>query len=135
MAKEAVLKESPAELEQYYREMLFIRHFEEKCNFSYRQGKSGGYLHVYIGMEALAIGWMHSIRKGEDYVITAYRDHGHALARGMDPGACMAEMFGKATGCAGSAIVTSASNTSTIRPTALTVSCRFDSMEPNSLTG
>ncbi len=81
MPKQAVKQhtESPAELEQYYREMLFIRHFEEKCNVAYRQGKAGGYMHVYIGMEALAVGWLNAIKKGHDYVITAYRDHAHAL--------------------------------------------------------
>ena len=103
MAKSAVKQhtESPAELEQYYREMLFIRHFEEKCNVVYRQGKAGGYMHVYIGMEALAVGWMNSIRKGEDYVITAYRDHAHALLLGTDPVAVMAEIMGRKAGTAG----------------------------------
>jgi pyruvate dehydrogenase E1 component alpha subunit len=94
-------KESAGELEQWYREMLFIRHFEEKCNFAYRQGKIGGYMHTYIGMEALAIGWLHAIRKRHDYVITAYRDHAHALLLGTDPVAVMAELMGRATGTAG----------------------------------
>lgn len=103
MAKQAEKKvtESPAELEQYYREMLFIRHFEEKCNVAYRQGKAGGYMHVYIGMEALATGWLNSIRKGYDYVITAYRDHAHALLLGTDPVAVMAEIMGRKAGTAG----------------------------------
>ena len=103
MPKPAVKQhtESPAELEQYYREMLFIRHFEEKCNVVYRQGKAGGYMHVYIGMEALAVGWMNSIRKGEDYVITAYRDHAHALLLGTDPVKVMAEIMGRKAGTAG----------------------------------
>lgn len=92
---------SPAELEQYYREMLYIRHFEEKCNAAYRQGKIGGYMHTYIGMEALAVGWLNSIRKGEDYVITAYRDHAHALLLGTDPVSCMAELMGRKGGTAG----------------------------------
>jgi pyruvate dehydrogenase E1 component alpha subunit len=92
------LAASPAELETYYREMLYIRHFEEKCNFAYRQGKAGGYLHVYIGMEPLAVGWMNSIRKGYDHVITAYRDHGHALLLGSDPVAVMAEIMGRSGG-------------------------------------
>jgi pyruvate dehydrogenase E1 component alpha subunit len=89
---------SPAELEQYYREMLYIRHFEEKCNLAYRQGKAGGYLHVYIGMEPLCVSWLNSIRKGYDYVITAYRDHGHALLLGSDPVATMAEIMGRSGG-------------------------------------
>jgi pyruvate dehydrogenase E1 component alpha subunit len=93
--------ETPQELEQYFREMLFIRHFEEKCNVAYRLGKIGGYMHTYIGMEALAIGWLHSIRKGYDYVITAYRDHAHALLLGTDPVAVMAELMGRKTGTAG----------------------------------
>ncbi len=103
MAKQAERKttELPAEVEQYYRDMLFIRHFEEKCNNAYRQGKAGGYMHVYIGMEALAVGWMHSIRKGHDYVITAYRDHAHALLLGTDPVAVMAEIMGRKGGTAG----------------------------------
>jgi pyruvate dehydrogenase E1 component alpha subunit len=92
------LAASPAELETYYREMLYIRHFEEKCNFAYRQGKAGGYLHVYIGMEPLAVGWLNSIRKGYDHVITAYRDHGHALLLGSDPVAVMAEIMGRSGG-------------------------------------
>ena len=103
---------TPAELEQYYREMVFIRHFEEKCNFAYRQGKIGGYMHTYIGMEALAIGFLHSIRnpkypesipdgKSFDYVITAYRDHAHAILMGTDPVAIMAELMGRRTGTAG----------------------------------
>ncbi len=90
-----------AELEQYYREMLFIRHFEEKCNVAYRQGKAGGYMHVYIGMEALAVAFINSIRKGHDYVITAYRDHAHALMLGTDPVAVMAEIMGRSAGTAG----------------------------------
>ncbi len=86
------------ELIRYYREMVFIRHFEEKCNFAYRQGKAGGYLHVYIGMEPLVVGWLNNIRKGYDYVITAYRDHGHALVLGSDPVATMAEIMGRSGG-------------------------------------
>lgn len=89
---------SPAELEKFYREMLLIRHFEEKCNFAFRQGKAGGYLHVYIGMEPLAVAFLNSIRKGYDYVITAYRDHGHALVLGSDPVAVMAEIMGRSGG-------------------------------------
>ncbi len=103
MAKQAVKNstESPAVLEQYYRDMVFLRHFEEKCNLAYRQGKVGGYMHTYIGMEALAVGWLESIRKGEDYVITAYRDHAHALLLGTDPVAVMAELMGRKAGTAG----------------------------------
>lgn len=100
MAKQAVTQhlESSAELEQYYRDMLFIRHFEEKCNVIYRQGKAGGYMHVYIGMEALAVGWLHAIRRGYDNVITAYRDHAHALMLGTNPVSVMAEIMGRQAG-------------------------------------
>lgn len=100
MAKPAQknLPAPPAELISYYREMLFIRHFEEKCNLAYRTGKAGGYLHVYIGMEPLVVGWLNNIRKGYDYVITAYRDHGHALVLGSDPVATMAEIMGRSGG-------------------------------------
>jgi pyruvate dehydrogenase E1 component alpha subunit len=89
---------SAAQAEEYFREMLYIRHFEEKCNLAYRTGKAGGYLHVYIGMEPLCTGWLNSIRKGHDYVITAYRDHGHALVLGSDPVAVMAEIMGRKGG-------------------------------------
>ncbi|MBV6458039.1 MAG: Acetoin:2,6-dichlorophenolindophenol oxidoreductase subunit alpha [Fimbriimonadaceae bacterium] len=89
---------APAEVEQYYRQMLQIRHFEEKCNLAYRQGKAGGYLHVYIGMEATAIGWLNSIRIGYDDVIAAYRIHALPLLLGSDPVACMAEIMGRKGG-------------------------------------
>ncbi len=100
MAKQAqkLLTATQTEIEQYYRETLFIRHFEEKCNMAYRTGKAGGYLHVYIGMEPLVVGWLNSIRKGYDYVITAYRDHGHALLLGSDPVAVMSEIMGRSGG-------------------------------------
>lgn len=100
MAKDAGTKllASPAELEHYLREMLYLRHFEEKCNVAYRAGKAGGYLHVYIGMEPLVTGWLNSIKKGYDYVITAYRDHGHALTLGSDPTEVMAEIMGRKGG-------------------------------------
>lgn len=89
---------TPSRLEDFYREMVFLRHFEEKSNFAYRQGKAGGYLHVYIGMEPLVVGWLNVIQKGYDYVITAYRDHGHALLLGSDPVAVMAEIMGRSGG-------------------------------------
>jgi pyruvate dehydrogenase E1 component alpha subunit len=103
VAKQAEYKitESAAELEQHLRDMLFIRHFEEKCNVAYRAGKAGGYMHVYIGMEALAVGWMKAIRKGHDYVITAYRDHAHAILLGTPPVAVMGEVMGRKIGTAG----------------------------------
>lgn len=100
MAKQANLKLSatPAQIEKYYREMLEIRRFEEKCNQVYRAGKAGGYLHVYIGMEATAVGWLDAIQKGHDYIIAAYRDHAFPLLLGTDPVAVMAEIMGRRGG-------------------------------------
>ncbi len=86
-------------LVKWLRDMLLIREFENRCAQAYQQAKIGGFCHLYTGQEAAAVGTIGSL-KPDDPIITAYRDHGHALARGMDPGACMAEMFGKATGCA-----------------------------------
>ncbi len=80
-------------------DMLLIRRFEERCAQSYQQAKIGGFCHLYIGQEAVAVGTVAALQD-DDPIITAYRDHGHALARGMDPRYCMAEMFGKVTGCA-----------------------------------
>ena len=79
-------------------EMLLIRRFEEKCAELYSAGKIWGFLHLYIGEEAVAVGAMPAIRP-EDAVVSTYREHGHALARGIPAGAVMAEMFGKANGC------------------------------------
>ena len=80
-----------------YREMLLIRRFEEKSAEMYALAKIAGFLHLYIGEEAIAVGAIAAIRP-DDYVISAYRDHGHCLAKGSDPGKVMAELFGKATG-------------------------------------
>ena len=86
-----------SELKLLY-DMLAIRRFEEKAQQQYQMQKIGGFLHLYIGQEAVAVGSVAGCRH-EDYLITAYRDHGHALARGMGMNECMAEIFGKATGC------------------------------------
>jgi pyruvate dehydrogenase E1 component alpha subunit len=80
------------------REMFRIRRFEQTSLKYYNLGKMGGFLHLYSGQEAVAVGTI-SLLGENDHVITAYRDHGHALAVGMDMKACMAELFGKATGC------------------------------------
>lgn len=80
------------------REMLRIRRFEQFALKSYNQGKMGGFLHLYIGQESVAVAAA-SLMNGHDEMITAYRDHGHALAVGMGMEECMAELFGKATGC------------------------------------
>lgn len=82
---------------ELYRSMLLIRRFEEKSAQAYQQGKIKGFCHLYIGQEAVAVGSI-SVLNPDDAVITAYRDHGHALARGVCPDACMAELFGKRTG-------------------------------------
>jgi pyruvate dehydrogenase E1 component subunit alpha len=78
--------------------MLLIRRFEERASQQYQAQKIGGFCHLYIGQEAVVTGAVAAIRD-DDYVITAYRDHAHALARGTSANACMAELFGKATGC------------------------------------
>lgn len=82
----------------WYEEMLLIRRFEEKCAQLYGQQKIKGFCHLYIGQEAVISGTMSAITK-EDSIITAYRDHGHALACGLSPESVMAELFGKITGC------------------------------------
>jgi pyruvate dehydrogenase E1 component alpha subunit len=96
--KELQSWETPVAVEEIYHTLHFLRHFEEKTNQVYRMGKAGGYLHVYTGMEATAFGWLKSIRLGYDYVITAYRDHAHALLMGSDPVAVMAEIMGRQAG-------------------------------------
>ena len=83
---------------ELYRQMLLIRRFEEKSAEVYSAGKIGGFCHLYIGQEAVAVGALSAIRK-DDYVMTSYREHGHALAKGMSPESVMAELYGKATGC------------------------------------
>ena len=79
------------------RQMILIRRFEEATEREFRRGKIGGYLHVYIGQEAVASGIISALRK-DDIVFSGYRDHAHALALGSDPARVMAELFGKSTG-------------------------------------
>ncbi|MBO6766881.1 MAG: pyruvate dehydrogenase (acetyl-transferring) E1 component subunit alpha [Erythrobacter sp.] len=79
-------------------QMLRIRRFEEKCAELYTQEKIRGFLHLYIGEEAVAVGVMQTLSP-EDAVVATYREHGHALLKGVAPGAIMAEMFGKQEGC------------------------------------
>ncbi len=81
----------------YLRQMLLIRRFEEKTGEAYSLGKIGGFCHLYIGQEAVAVGVMAALRP-DDHVVSAYREHGHALARGLTPRGVMAELYGKATG-------------------------------------
>src|SRR5450432_1834133 len=85
-------------LSKLYRQMLLIRRVEEESARGYAEGKIGGFLHLYIGQEAVGVGAIASLRH-DDYVITTYRDHGIALAKGMSPRALLAELFGKVTGC------------------------------------
>jgi pyruvate dehydrogenase E1 component alpha subunit len=82
----------------WYEQMLLMRKFEEKAGQLYGQQKIRGFCHLYIGQEAVLAGAM-SVMKQEDSMITAYRDHAHALAKGVTPNAIMAELYGKATGC------------------------------------
>jgi pyruvate dehydrogenase E1 component alpha subunit len=96
-------KEKPAALAREHalhllHEMLLIRRFEEKAAEVYSLGKIRGFLHLYIGEEACAVGAMQSLGP-DDAIVAGYRDHGQALARGLPAGALMAEMFGKTTGC------------------------------------
>ena len=84
-------------LHRYYREMLLIRRFEEKAGQLYGMGLIGGFCHLYIGQEAVAVGIQNALRPG-DSVITGYRDHGHMLATGMDAGRVMAELTGRIDG-------------------------------------
>ena len=87
------------ELLGYYRDMLLIRRFEERAGQLYGMGLIGGFCHLYIGQEAIAVG-MEAVKKPGDQIITGYRDHGHMLASGMDPKAVMAELTGRAAGAA-----------------------------------
>lgn len=87
--------------DQYHdwlRMMLLIRHFEERAGEAYSVGQVGGFCHLYTGQEAVAVGTISALR-ADDYVVSAYRDHGQALARGLTAKSIMAELFGKATGC------------------------------------
>jgi len=88
-----------ADILHWFEQMLRIRRFEERAENIYRnEQKIRGFFHTYIGQEAIAVG-VEAATRPSDYVITAYRDHGHGLARGMRSDICMAELFGKVTGC------------------------------------
>ena len=95
--EEGSVATSGEHLADLYKEMVLIRVFEEACQRGFRQGKIGGYLHVYIGQEAVATGFLDAYKEG-DKVITAYRDHPHVLLLGSDPKEVMAELYGKGTG-------------------------------------
>ncbi len=84
-------------LEMHYM-MSLLRRFEEKSAEEYTRGKIGGFMHLYIGQEAVGVGSMATLGT-QDKVLSSYREHGHAIIKGMEPGAVMAELFGKITGC------------------------------------
>lgn len=88
------------QLGMFLYQMMLIRRFEEKCGELYTKGKIRGFLHLYTGQEACAVGMMAALEE-RDKIVTHYRDHGHALARGLDPNRVMAELMGKATGVSG----------------------------------
>lgn len=87
-------------LRQFLYEMVFIRRFEEKSGEMYTKGKIRGFLHLYTGQEACAVGALHAL-DDQDKVLTHYRDHGHAIARGVDPKRIMAELYGRVDGVSG----------------------------------
>ncbi|MBX9645147.1 MAG: pyruvate dehydrogenase (acetyl-transferring) E1 component subunit alpha [Novosphingobium sp.] len=89
---------SDAELLTFYEQMLLIRRFEEKAGQLYGLGLIGGFCHLYIGQEAVAVGLQSALDGGKDSVITGYRDHGHMLAYGIDPKVIMAELTGRGAG-------------------------------------
>lgn len=101
--KKPVKKTTAADMQlhkELFRSMMIQRRFEEKCAEAYALGKIGGFCHLYIGQEAISSGTMSMLRP-DDYVITAYRDHGQAIARGVSPRRVMAELFGRSDGCSG----------------------------------
>jgi pyruvate dehydrogenase E1 component alpha subunit len=97
IAQNHLLGLSPEILLKWYDEMLLIRRFEEKCAQLYGMGKIGGFCHLYNGQEAIATGSIGATTR-DDYVITAYRDHGLAISKGLDPRRILAELLGKSTG-------------------------------------
>ncbi|HEV2365364.1 MAG TPA: pyruvate dehydrogenase (acetyl-transferring) E1 component subunit alpha [Caulobacteraceae bacterium] len=96
-AEDPAAGQSKERLLAFYRSMLLIRRFEERAGQLYGMGQIGGFCHLYIGQEAIAVG-MQAVRRDGDEVITGYREHGHILAAGVDPKAVMAELAGKAAG-------------------------------------
>src|SRR5438128_7483253 len=94
----AQLDEDRDTLVKVFHQMLLLRRFEEKCAESYSLGKIGGFCHLYIGQEAVGVGAISALRP-DDYVLTSYREHGQAIAKGISPEAVMAELYGKAGGC------------------------------------
>lgn len=97
-AEEKLEEFSPEQLTDFLRQMLAIRRFEERAAQAYGQGAVGGFCHLYIGQEAVAVGALAALNES-DRVLTTYRDHGMALARGMSPTECFAELLGREDGC------------------------------------
>jgi pyruvate dehydrogenase E1 component alpha subunit len=95
--KVALRGEKPETLLEYYREMVLIRRFEQRAGEMYTRAKIGGYCHLNLGEEATIVGLMAALEP-RDYLLTNYREHGYALARDVEPGRVMAELFGKETG-------------------------------------
>ena len=89
-----------ATLLELYRGMVLLRRFESAAQIACRKGETPGFLHLYIGQEAVAVGVCSLLRRS-DWITSTHRGHGHALAKGMDPNLLMAELFGKADGCCG----------------------------------
>ncbi|HEV2351160.1 MAG TPA: pyruvate dehydrogenase (acetyl-transferring) E1 component subunit alpha [Terriglobia bacterium] len=95
--EERARRTEPAVLRNLLEQMLLVRRFEERAAELYTLGKIGGFCHLYIGQEAVGIGAISTLHK-DDYILVSYREHGHALARGVDPGEVMAELYGKQSG-------------------------------------
>ena len=89
--------EDPEQLKHYYYQMLLLRRFEERAGEMYTKAKIGGYCHLNLGEEATIVGLMAALT-ADDYIFTNYREHGYIIARGIEPGPVMAELFGKETG-------------------------------------
>jgi pyruvate dehydrogenase E1 component alpha subunit len=96
-ADDRLASEKPEELIGYWRMMVLIRRFEERCGEMYQRAKIGGYCHLNLGEEATVVGLMAALEP-RDYLFTNYREHGYALAKNIEAGRVMAELFGKATG-------------------------------------
>jgi pyruvate dehydrogenase E1 component alpha subunit len=99
-ARAALERENADELKHYYYQMLLLRRFEERTSEMYVKARIGGYCHLNIGEEATIVGLMAALTP-DDYIYTNYREHGYIIARGVEPGPVMAELFGKETGVSG----------------------------------
>ena len=98
--KQDLANEDPEQLKYYYYQMLLLRRFEERAREMYTKAKIGGYCHLNLGEEATIVGLMTALTP-DDYIYTNYRDHGYIIARGVEPGPVMAELFGRETGVSG----------------------------------